>query len=63
LFSLAHFGFGPDPVALFVLALILGFLYQRTHRIVPCIVVHALFNALNLLILWLVLQKEALGVP
>jgi membrane protease YdiL (CAAX protease family) len=59
LFSLAHIGFGPDPVALFVLALFLGYLYQRTHRIVPCIVVHVLFNALNLLMLWLFLQSQA----
>lgn len=58
LFSLAHIGFGPDPIALFVLAVMLGYVYQRTHRIVPCIVVHALFNALNLLILWLVLRSE-----
>jgi membrane protease YdiL (CAAX protease family) len=56
LFSLAHIGFGPDPVALFVLALFLGYVYQRTHRIVPCIVMHVLFNSLNLLMLWLVLQ-------
>lgn len=57
LFSLAHLGFGPDPVAIFVLALFLGYLYQRTHRILPCIVLHMLFNALTLVILWLSLPS------
>ncbi len=52
LFALAHFGYGPDPIALFLLALVLGYVYQRTHRIVPCIVAHALFNLLAMLILW-----------
>ncbi|MEX0611312.1 MAG: CPBP family intramembrane glutamic endopeptidase [Pirellulales bacterium] len=52
LFAVAHFGYGPDPIAIFFLALILGYVYQRTHRIVPCIVAHALFNSLAMLILW-----------
>ncbi len=34
-----------DPIPLFVLALALGALYYRTHRILPCIVVHVAFNA------------------
>lgn len=33
-----------DPVCLVPLASALGFLYYRTHRIVPSIVVHATFN-------------------
>jgi membrane protease YdiL (CAAX protease family) len=52
LFALAHFGFGPDPIPLFLLALVLGYTYQRTHRIVPCMVAHALFNSLTLIALW-----------
>jgi membrane protease YdiL (CAAX protease family) len=52
LFAIAHYGYGPDPIALFFLAIILGYVYQRTHRIVPCIVAHALFNSLAMLILW-----------
>lgn len=56
LFSLAHLGHGIAPVAIFVLALFLGYLYQRTHRIVPCIVLHMVFNAINLINLWLELQ-------
>ena len=30
---------------LFLLGVVLGYLYQRTHRIVPSIVCHVLFNA------------------
>jgi hypothetical protein len=56
LFSLAHFGYGTDPVPIFVLALILGYVYRRTHRIVPCIVMHALFNLVTMLTLWWILK-------
>jgi membrane protease YdiL (CAAX protease family) len=52
LFAAAHFGYGPEPVPLFVLALILGYIYQRTHRIIPCIVAHAMFNLLSMIFLW-----------
>jgi membrane protease YdiL (CAAX protease family) len=52
IFAAAHFGHGVDPVAIFFLALILGYVYQRTHRIVPTIVTHMLFNSLAILILW-----------
>lgn len=52
LFGLAHFGYGPEPLPLFVLALMLGYVYQRTHRIVPCIVAHAIFNAFTMFALW-----------
>ncbi len=52
LFSLAHLGHGPDPIPLFVLALVLGYLYQRTHRILPCIVLHMLFNSFSLALVW-----------
>ena len=48
LFALAHVGYGPDPVPLFSLALILGYVYQRTHRIVPSMVTHASFNGMSL---------------
>jgi hypothetical protein len=43
-FSLAHFGQGPAPISLFLLALGLGYLYQRTHRVLPSITVHFLVN-------------------
>ncbi len=51
-FGLAHFGYGPEPIPLFFLALVLGYLYQRTHRIVPSIVAHALFNLFTMIVLW-----------
>jgi len=59
LFALAHVGYGPDPIALFILAMMLGYVYQRTHRIVPSIVTHALFNATSLFLLWRVMSAGA----
>jgi len=35
----------PDPIPLVLLAIVLGALYYRTHRIVPSIVLHMAFNA------------------
>jgi membrane protease YdiL (CAAX protease family) len=51
-FGLAHYGDGPEPVPLFLFGLVLGYLYQRTHRILPGIVAHALFNLFTMIILW-----------
>jgi membrane protease YdiL (CAAX protease family) len=51
LFAAAHMGHGPDPIPLFFLAAMLGYVYQRTHRIVPCIVTHLLFNLTSLAML------------
>lgn len=50
LFALAHQGV--DRIALFVLALFLGYLYRQTHRVFPSLVVHACVNALAVLALW-----------
>lgn len=52
LFALAHLQHGPDWIPLFFLALGLGYLYQRTRRIQPCIIVHMLVNGLGILQLW-----------
>ncbi len=52
LFGLAHFGYGPEPVPLLVFGIFLGYVYHRTHRIVPCIVAHALFNLFTIVLLW-----------
>jgi membrane protease YdiL (CAAX protease family) len=38
----------PDPIPLFLLALVLGYLYLRTHRILPAIVLHMCLNAYSL---------------
>ena len=56
LFGLAHFGHGADPVPLFLLGIVLGYLYQRTHRLVPCITAHMLFNSFSLAVAWLQLR-------
>ena len=58
-FALVHLGHGPDPIPLFVLALILGYLYQRTHRIWPSVVLHMILNANSLTILWFSMRAKA----
>ncbi len=50
-FALPHAGHGPDPVPLFFLAMVLGYLYAKTHRILPGIVVHMALNGTSMLIL------------
>ena len=51
-FALLHLGHGFDPIPLWLLAVGLGLIYQRTHRILPCIVLHMAFNAFGLSMLW-----------
>ncbi|MEQ8787419.1 MAG: type II CAAX endopeptidase family protein [Pirellulaceae bacterium] len=51
LFAGMHLGQGPAPAPLFVLALGMGYLYERTHRILPAITVHSLLNATTIVIL------------
>jgi membrane protease YdiL (CAAX protease family) len=48
LFAALHASHGPDPIPLFVLAIGLGYLYQRTRRILPSITVHFLLNSATL---------------
>jgi membrane protease YdiL (CAAX protease family) len=48
-FAMAHFGHGTDPIPLFLVALGLGWLYQRTHRLWPCVVVHMALNGFSML--------------
>lgn len=55
-FALAHWNHGPDPIPLFVLAMGLGYLYQRTGRLAPCIVLHLLLNLCSLGALWVAVQ-------
>lgn len=54
LFGLAHWGHGVAPVPLALLGIVLGYLYHRTHRIVPSITCHLLFNGLTM---WLLLLE------
>lgn len=56
LFALMHLSHGPTPVPLFVFAVVLGYVYARTRRILPCIVTHALLNAVSLSGLWLTIH-------
>jgi membrane protease YdiL (CAAX protease family) len=51
LFGLAHYGHGVSPAPLILLGVVMGYLYQRTHRIVPSIVCHLLFNGFTFVIL------------
>lgn len=47
-FALVHLPQGAAVGPLFVFALILGYLYQRTHRITPSIFAHMAFNTISL---------------
>jgi membrane protease YdiL (CAAX protease family) len=38
----------PDPIPLFFLAVALGYLYFRTHRVMPAILLHMIFNGMSL---------------
>ncbi len=57
IFAAMHWSHGPDPAALFILALALGYIYQRTHRLLPCIIVHACLNGTTMLLLWFGLDQ------
>jgi membrane protease YdiL (CAAX protease family) len=52
LFASMHISQGAAPIPLFVLAVGLGYVYARTGRVLPCIVVHVLLNACSLAMLW-----------
>jgi membrane protease YdiL (CAAX protease family) len=52
LFALTHLGQGAAQIPLFVLALAMGFLYQRTHRLLPSVTVHFLLNAITMAMLF-----------
>jgi membrane protease YdiL (CAAX protease family) len=56
LFALMHLGQGAAPIPLLLLGAILGYLYRQTHRLVPCVVLHALFNLFSLVIYRLSVQ-------
>jgi membrane protease YdiL (CAAX protease family) len=60
IFALAHLGQGVAPVSLLPLGLALGYVYQRTHRLVPSLVCHALFNGFSMLVAWLAIKSGAM---
>jgi membrane protease YdiL (CAAX protease family) len=53
IFALLHYSHGPDWVALTLLAAGMGYLYQRTHSIVPSLTVHMCLNGLSMWGLWI----------
>jgi len=55
-FAALHFSHGPDPIPLFVLAVALGYVYQRTQRLLPCIIIHMCLNGMTMLMLWFSLR-------
>jgi membrane protease YdiL (CAAX protease family) len=52
IFAALHLGQGPAPVALFVYALGLGYVYQCTHRLAPVVLAHLALNGFSLYLLW-----------
>jgi len=52
LFQSARIDLAPDPIPLFLLALVFGVLYHRTHRIVPSLVLHMAFNATSIILIF-----------
>lgn len=56
IFAWMHAPHGPDPIPLFVLAVGLGYVYQSTHRLLPCVVLHMCLNGTTMWLVWLGLQ-------
>jgi membrane protease YdiL (CAAX protease family) len=48
----------PDQIPLFIYSLTLGYVYHRTHRILPSIVMHLALNLTSLTLLWLALSGQ-----
>ena len=53
LFGLAHFSYGVSWVSLIVFGVVLGRLYQIRQSIIPVIMVHFMFNGMNIIMLGL----------
>jgi membrane protease YdiL (CAAX protease family) len=60
LFAIAHANVWPSPLALFALAICLGWVLERTQSLVPCVVAHSLFNAVACVELVLGLVQDQL---
>jgi hypothetical protein len=56
LFAAVHLPQWPAPIAIFVLSVALGVLYQRTGSLVPSITLHAVFNGVATIFLFTSLQ-------
>lgn len=55
LFAGLHGTHGPDPIPLFVFSIGLGYLYERTHRILPSLILHATLNSTSVAVLGIAL--------
>jgi membrane protease YdiL (CAAX protease family) len=53
IFALLHMSHGPDWVALTLLAAGMGYVYQRTHSIIPSLTIHVCLNGLSMWGLWI----------
>jgi hypothetical protein len=58
LFGVAHISYGLSWIPLAVFGIVLGRVYQFRQSLIMCITIHMVFNAINLLNLWL-----SLGLP
>jgi membrane protease YdiL (CAAX protease family) len=58
LFGIAHISYGLSWIPLAVFGIVLGRVYQYRQSLIVCITIHMVFNAINLLNLWL-----SLGLP
>ena len=60
-FAAMHSTSWPDPLPLLPLAGVLGYVYYRRHSLLAPVVLHASFNAVNLVILGFKVSKQATG--
>ena len=59
-FAALHVAQWPAPIALFVLSVVIGYVYQRTGSLIAAICIHAAFNGFStLLLLGLLLAPQA----
>lgn len=58
LFAAAHSSVWPSPIALFFLALVLGYLAYRTRSLVSSMVLHGLFNGISCVFLLFIYHPE-----
>src|SRR5262249_26117037 len=64
LFAVAHSGLGQPLllIGVFIISLIIGFTFYRTKNLIPCIVAHGVFDAIQLfVILPIVFRMMGLG--
>ena len=51
IFAALHWGQWPAPIPIFFLAVVIGYVYQRTGSLIAAICMHAMFNGLSVLFL------------